>query len=127
LLIWHVNCFWQAPLFLISLVSGQAGVIETDHPVDVTGTITVEKTPNKAMYIGAPKSETLYLTSGDIVKYNGHRLPVKKVEVVFDAEHFENTPNYKAAKEVAGTGKPVTLHGAFQWHHRFEQLYFEIE
>ena len=74
-----------------------------------------------------PKSETLYLTNGDTVVYNGRRLPVKRVEIVFDADHFENSPKYKAAKQAAGTGKQITLHGAFQWHHHLEQLYFEID
>jgi hypothetical protein len=62
--------------------------------------------------------------NGDTVVYNGGKLPVKRVEVVFDADHFENSPQYKAAKQVAGTGKTVTLHGAFEWHRRFERLYF---
>jgi hypothetical protein len=52
---------------------------------------------------------------------------VKKVEIFFTGNHPENGPYYKAARAAAGTGKTVTLHGAFQWHHHFEVLYFEID
>jgi hypothetical protein len=111
-------------LSLVSLANGQARVIETDRPVDVTGTIAVEKAPGNPE---AVKGEMLYLTSGYIAALNTRRWPVKKVEIVFTGDHPENGPYYKAARAAAGTGKAVTLHGEFGWNHHFEILYFEID
>ena len=115
--------FLLATLSLVSLASGQAREIETDHPVDITGTVTVEKASGKP---DAVKGEMLYLTSGDTVALNARRWPVKKVKILF-GDHPENNVYYKAARATAGTGKVVTLHGAFQWNHHFEFLYFEID
>jgi hypothetical protein len=116
--------FLVGTLSLVSLASGQARVIETDRPVDVTGTIAVEKAPGNPQ---AVKGEMLYLTSGDTATLNGRRWPVKKVEILFSGNHPENGPYYKAARAAAGTGKTATLHGSFQWNHHFEILYFEID
>jgi hypothetical protein len=107
-------------LLLVSLASGQARVIETDRPVDITGTIAVERTGNPNAIKG-----TLFLTSGDTVALNTRRWPVKRVPIFFGDP--ERDPHYKATRAAADTGKTVTLHGAFQWNHHFDQLYFEMD
>ena len=116
--------FLLGTLSLVFLASVQAKVIETDRPVDVTGTIDVEKASGPSDGV---KGEKLFLTSGDTAALNARRWPVKKVEIFFTGNHPENGPYYKAARAAAGTGKAVTLHGAFQWNHHFEFLYFEID
>jgi hypothetical protein len=78
--------------------------IQSGEPSTITGALSLAK------------DGALYITSNDIVIYNGAKFPVTRVPVTPYLEEAKDA-HYKELKHLAAAGKTVTVRGEFHRLH----------